>query len=59
MLNENKPVIKDHTLQNSIYMKYPEEEKLQRQRMDEWLPRTGKGGVEEEGWTDWERVSES
>ena len=28
MLNENKPVIKDRILQNSIYMKYPEEEKL-------------------------------
>ena len=59
MLNENKPVIKDHILQNSIYMKYPEEEKLQRQRMDEWLPRTRQGGVEKKGWTDWERVSES
>lgn len=28
MLNENKPVIKDHILQVPIYMKYPGEEKL-------------------------------
>lgn len=24
--------------------------------MDEWLPRTGQGGVGEKGWIDWEGV---
>lgn len=38
-----KPDTKDHLWYDSIHMKSPEEVNLQRQKVNEWLPRTGMG----------------
>lgn len=38
-VNEKKPVIKNHKLYGSIYIKYPEEVNLQRQVVDYWFSR--------------------
>ena len=38
-----KPVMKTHRLYDSIYMKRPEEANSQRQKVDYWLPESGKG----------------
>ena len=42
---QKKLMTKDHILFDSIYIKYSEQENLQKQKVDEWLPMTdGKWG---------------
>lgn len=41
-----KPVTKDYLLYDFIYMEYPEQAHLQRQKIDQWLPGDmGKGKI--------------
>lgn len=37
MLNKKKLVPKDHILQDSVYMKCPEQKNTQKQKVDQWL----------------------
>ena len=39
-----KPVPKDHTVDDSIYMKCPEEANPSRQKVDQWLPEAARRG---------------